>query len=80
MIQSKRLALYPCPSEVGIAIGKVKRCKSSGSDKIQGELNPAEGGILRYETHKLSISICNKQQLSDQWKQSIILPVLKETP
>jgi hypothetical protein len=78
MTQSKRLALYPSFSEVGIEIGKVTRCKSSGSDKIQGELITAEGETLLYEAHKLIISIWNKQQLPDQWKQSIILPVLKE--
>ena len=28
-----------------------------------------------YQIHKLSISICNKEELPEEWKQSIILPI-----
>jgi hypothetical protein len=36
----------PSPFEVEIAIAKVERCKSPGSDQIPAELNQAQGETL----------------------------------
>jgi hypothetical protein len=68
----------PSPFEVEIAIAKLKRCKSSGSDQIQAELIQAEGEILHSEVHRLICSVSNKEELPDQWKESIIVPIHKK--
>jgi hypothetical protein len=49
----------PDPSrfEVEIAIGKLKRYKSPGSDQITAELIEVGGEALRSEIHKLINSI-----------------------
>jgi hypothetical protein len=64
--------------EVDIAIAKLKKYKSPGSDKILAELIQAEGKMLLSEIHKLINSVLNKEELPDQWKESIIVvPVHK---
>jgi hypothetical protein len=45
------------PFEAEIAIAKVNRYKSPGSDGIPAELIQAGGGILRSEIHKLINSV-----------------------
>jgi hypothetical protein len=49
----------PEPSlvEVGIAIGKLKSYKSSGTDQIPAELIKAESETLCSEIHKIICSI-----------------------
>jgi hypothetical protein len=71
--------LVPGPSrlEVEIAIAKLKKYKSPGSNQIPAELIQAGGEILLSEIHKLINSVWNKQELSDQWKESIIVPIHK---
>jgi hypothetical protein len=34
--------------------------------------------MLHYEIHKLICSIWNKEELSEQWKESIIVPIYKK--
>jgi hypothetical protein len=63
----------PSPSEVEIAIAKFKKFKSTCSDQIL-----AEGEILCSKIHKLINSIWNKEELLDQWKESIIAPLHKK--
>jgi hypothetical protein len=72
--------LVPGPSrlEVEIAIAKLKKFKSQGSDQIQAELIQTAGEILLSEIHKLINSVWNKEELPDQWKESIIVPVHKK--
>jgi hypothetical protein len=71
--------LVPGPShlEVEISISKLKKYKSSGSDQIPAELYQAGGEILVSVLHKLITSIWNKEELPDQWKESIIVPIHK---
>jgi hypothetical protein len=71
--------LVPHPSrlEVEIAISKLKKYKSPGSDEIPPELIQAGGEILLSAIHKLVNSIWNKEELPDQWKY-IIAPVHKK--
>jgi hypothetical protein len=45
---------------------------------VDPELIQAEGEILRSKIHKLIKSIWNKEELPDQWKESIIVPVHKK--
>jgi hypothetical protein len=68
----------PRPFELEIAIAKLKRYKSPGSDQILAELIQAGGEILRSKIHKLNNSAWNKEKLPDQWKDSIIVPVHKK--
>jgi hypothetical protein len=63
---------------VEIAIAKLKKYKSPGSDQILAELIQAGGEILLSAIHKLINSVWNKEELPDQWKESIIVPVHKK--
>jgi hypothetical protein len=65
----------PSPFEVEIAIEKLKKYKSPGSDQILGELIQAGGETLQSEIHKLIKSIWSKEELPDQWKESIIVSI-----
>jgi hypothetical protein len=72
--------LVPEPSalEVEMAIEKLKRYKSPGTDQIPAELIKAGGSKICCEIHKLIISIWNNEELPDQWKESIVVPVYKK--
>jgi hypothetical protein len=72
------LVLDPSPFEVEIAIAKLKSYKSPGSDQIPTELIQAGGEIIASKIHKLIKSIWNKEELLDQWKESIIAPLHKK--
>jgi len=48
-----------------LAIEKLKRHKSPGIDQIAAELIKAGGRTIRYEIHKLIISIWNKKKLPE---------------
>jgi hypothetical protein len=63
--------------EVEIAIAKLKKYKSSGSDQIPAELYQAGGEILVSVIHKLITSIWNKEEMPHQWKEFIIVPIHK---
>jgi hypothetical protein len=60
---------------VEIAIAKLKKYKSPGSDQILAELIQEAGEILPPVIHKLSTSIWNKKELYGQWKESITVPI-----
>jgi hypothetical protein len=64
--------------EVKIAIGKLKSYKSPGTDQILAKLIKAGSETLCSEIHKLICSIWNKEELTQQWKQSIIIPIHKK--
>ena len=68
----------PSASEVELATEKLKSHKSSGIDQIPTELIKAGGKTMCCEVHKLIISIWNKEELSEEWKESIIVPVYKK--
>jgi hypothetical protein len=69
----------PSSSEVEIAIEKLKRYKSPGIDQIPAELLQAGGNTIRSEIHKLFNCIWNKEELPEQWKESIIVPIYKKS-
>jgi hypothetical protein len=56
----------------------LKKYKSPGSDKIPAELIQAGGKMLLSAIHKLINYIWNKEELPDQWKESIIVPIHKK--
>jgi len=72
--------LVPEPSafEVELATEKLKSHKSPGIDQIPAELIKAGGGTIRCAIHKLFISIWNKEELPEEWKESIIVPIHKK--
>jgi hypothetical protein len=72
--------LVPEPSlvKVEIAIGKLKGHKSPVTDQILAELIKAGGGTLCSEIHNLICSIWKKEELPQQWKESIIVPIHKK--
>jgi hypothetical protein len=72
--------LVPEPSlvEMKSSIGKLKSYKSPGTDHISAELIKAGGEILCSEIHRLICSVWNKEELSQQWKESIIIPIHKK--
>jgi hypothetical protein len=69
--------LLPDPSrlEVEIAIAKLAKYKSPGNDEFPAELIQAGREMLQSAIHKLITSIWNKEELPDQWKESISVPV-----
>jgi hypothetical protein len=71
------LVLEPSLVEVKIAIGKLKSYKSPGIDKIAAEFIKVGCEKSCSKIHKLICSIWNKEELPQQWKESIIVPVRK---
>jgi hypothetical protein len=69
----------PSHLQVEIAIEKLKKYKSPGSDHILAELIQAGGKMLLSVIHKLINSILNKEELPDQWKESISVPIHKKS-
>ena len=67
----------PVPSafEVEMAVEKLKSHKSPGTDQIPAELIKAGGRTIRYEIHKLIISIWNSEEFPKEWNESIILTI-----
>jgi hypothetical protein len=63
----------PLVPEVKIAIVKLKRYKSPGSDQIPAQLIQAGGETLWSEILKLVNSIWNKEELPEQWRECIIV-------
>jgi hypothetical protein len=55
----------------------LKKYKSPDSDEIPAELIQTRGEMLQSATYKLINSIWNKEELPDQWKESINVPVYK---
>jgi hypothetical protein len=76
-VDPKYLNFATFSKEVEIAIEKSKRYKSPGIYQIPAELIQAGGNTLRSENHKLINYICNKEELPEQWKESIIVPIYK---
>jgi hypothetical protein len=55
----------------------LKEYKLPGSDQIPAEMIEARGEILLSAVHKLISSVWNKEELPDQWKESVIVTVHK---
>jgi hypothetical protein len=59
---------------VEMAIEKLKRHKSPGTDHIPAELIKARGRTIHCAIHKLINSVWNMEELPGEWKESIIVP------
>jgi hypothetical protein len=55
----------------------MKQYKSPGTYCILPEFIKAAGETLHFEIHKLIHSIWYKEELPQQWKESIIVPIHK---
>jgi hypothetical protein len=64
--------------EVEMAIEELKRHKSPGIDQIPAELFKAGNRIIRSEIHKFIISIWSKEELPEECKESVIVPIYKK--
>jgi len=64
--------------EVELAIEKLISPKSPGTDQIPAKLIKAGDRKIRYEIHTLIISFWNKEELPEEWKESIIVPIYKK--
>jgi hypothetical protein len=58
-----------------MAIAKLKKYKSPGSDQILAEMIQTRWETLLSEIHKLINAAWNKEELPDQWKESITVPI-----
>jgi len=58
----------PSAFEVELAIQKLKSHKSPGIDQIPAELIKSGGRTICCAIHKLIISVCNKEELPEEWK------------
>jgi hypothetical protein len=56
----------------------LEKYKRPRSDEIPAEFIQAGSEILLSAIHKFINSIWNKEELPDQWKESIIIPVHKK--
>ena len=72
------LVSEPSAFEVELAIVKLKRHKSPGIDQITSEMIKAGGRTICSEIHKLINSILSKEELTEEWKESIIVPNYKK--
>jgi len=72
--------LLPEPSafEFELAIGKLKNHRSPGINQIPAELIKAGGRTICCANHKLIISIWNKEELPEEWKESITVPIYEK--
>jgi hypothetical protein len=72
--------LVPEPSHVEeeTPINKLKRYKSPATAQIPAELIKAGGETLYSEIHRLICCIWNKEELPQQWKESIIVPMYRK--
>jgi hypothetical protein len=67
----------PSISEVEDAIGKLKRYKLTGADKIPAEMIQAGGETIHSEIHNLIKVIWNKYKFPHQWNKSTLIPIHK---
>jgi hypothetical protein len=67
----------PSAFEVELAIEKLKSHKLPGTDQILPELIKVGGRTIHYEIHKLITSTWKKEELPENWKESIIVHIYK---
>jgi len=61
-----------------MAIENLKRHKSSGIYQISAELIKVGCREIRYEIHKLINSVCNNEELPEEWKELIGVPIYRK--
>jgi hypothetical protein len=67
----------PSTFEVEMTIEKLKTPKSLEIDQIPAELIKAGGRTIHSEIYKRINLIWNKEELPEEWKELIILPIIR---
>ena len=75
---AERLVYETSASDFELAVEFLKSHKSPSFDQILVEFIKAVGRTICCEIHKHIISIWNKEELPEEWKESIIIPVYKK--
>jgi len=75
---AESLVPEPSAAEFELAIDKLKSHRSPGINQILAELIKAGCRKICLEIHKLITSIWKKEKLSEEWKESIIIPIHKK--
>ena len=68
----------PSAFEFDLAIDLLKSHKSPDTAQIPAELFKAGGRTIRYDIHILITSVWNKEELPENFKKSIIVPIYKK--
>jgi len=68
----------PSAFEVELTIKRLKSHKSPVIDQISAELIKAKCRTIRCAIHKLIISTWIKEELPEEWKESVIVPIHKK--
>jgi len=74
---SEPLVPEPSAFEVEMVIEMIKRHKSPDVDQIPAKLIKAGGRRICSKIHELTNSIWNREELPEEWKKSIIVPIYK---
>jgi len=74
----KPLVPEPSAFDVGMAIGKLKRYKSSGIDQIPSELIKQGAEQFTLRSINLFILFGLRRIVPEEWKESIIVPIYKK--
>ena len=61
-----------------MVIEKLRRHKSPGIDQIQAELFKTRSSTLDFEIHKVIHPVWNREELPEEWKEPIIVPICKK--
>jgi len=78
MHRAEPLVPEPSAFEVVLTIEKLQRHRSPGIDYISAELIKAGSRTILCAIHKLINSVWHKEELPEEWKESIIVPVYKK--
>ena len=69
----------PSAFKVEMAIEKLKRHKSPGIDQIPLELIKTWGRTAHCEIHKCVNSVWNTEELPEEWKKLMVVPICKKS-
>jgi hypothetical protein len=61
--------------DIRMAVWYLESCKPQGIDQIPAEVIKAGGRAVRSDIHQIINCVCNKEELPQHWKESIIVPV-----
>ena len=64
----------PSAFEIELVIGKLQNHKSPVFYQIPAKFMKTDGRTICFAIHKLIISIWSKEELPEEWKESIIVP------
>jgi len=59
-----------------LATKNLKRHKSTGTDQIPAEMIKTGGRTIRYAIHKRIASFWNKEEFTEEWKESVIVVLI----